>query len=287
MNKTTLLLLMGMMLVLMTGVACVEESNALLVAQNQLRTSGNCAPQASLDSASLSRGTMDVMLSNRYVMFPVLLNTLEPSREVRLGTNTAGGGDVSDVLTEANIVSLSGATVSFVAPALSFPLPQEVFIPTSGAVFPGGVSATALEIISPNLGNIMRTGATEFLDENGFRRGGTVTVLVSIRFKGTTNTGVEVESNSFDFPLDICAGCLLYYAPGTIFDNDNGGLTCDQRFDPDFLGENDGTVNLNNNNNDLTLPCLVGQDEAVDCRICRTLPLADIASDPSAICDPP
>jgi hypothetical protein len=180
------------------------------------------------------------------------------------------------IQTEGNIISLKGATVSFTTPPLSFPLPQNIFIPTSGSVFPAGSASTGLEVISVDVGNIIRQ-APEFFTGAEFMRGSVVTVLVTVKFKGVTSSGTEVESNEFDFPLDICAGCLLFYAPNTIFEDDDGSPTCE------YLGEaltEDSVVVPP----EISIPCLIGQDVAVDCRLCRTV-VGD-AEDADAVCDP-
>lgn len=269
--------------------ACVEETGTFLVLGTQALSSGQCELNPEAEELR-TRGTMDIMLTNRYVMFPLILNSMKPSSEVIIqsgagggagGGAAAGGGmggnGLEPVQTEGNIISLKGATVSFTAPQVSFPLPQNIFIPTSGSVFPSDNAVTALEVISVEVGNIIRD-SVEFVSNGEFRRGSVVTVLVSVKFKGVTSSGTEVESNEFDFPLDICAGCLLFYAPNTISEDDDGSATCEYK--PVQATEGEETVTPPS----ISIPCLIGQDEYVDCRLCRTL-AGNAQAD--AICDPP
>jgi hypothetical protein len=302
--------LAGLISCLMVGASCVEETGQLLVLRNDLRSTGQCNPTPTQEGAGLSRGTLDIMLSNRYVMFPVVLNTMKPSSNVTVGVagggagggaggaGGAGGGTggIANVQTEGNIVNLESATVSIIAPeTIQFPVPQGVEIPTSGAVFPEDVISTGLEVISPVLGDAIRA-SSDFYTGTAFKRGTVITVLVEVKFKGTSSSGTEVESNEFTFPLDICAGCLLTYAPDTVVpavadgNGDDDRLTCDPidraAYEDARNEEGEGTGAIDDvTTNIIMQPCFVGQDEAVDCRLCRTLAVA--SSDPDAICDPP
>jgi hypothetical protein len=291
--------LAGLISCLMVGASCVEETGQLLVLRNDLRSTGQCNPTPTQEGAGLSRGTLDIMLSNRYVMFPVVLNTMKPSSSVTVGSagGAAGGGGaggIANVQTEGNIVNLESATVSIIAPStIQFPVPQGVEIPTSGAVFPEDVISTGLEVISPVLGDAIRA-SSDFYTGTAFKRGTVITVLVEVKFKGSSSSGTEVESNEFTFPLDICAGCLLTYAPDTVVpavaDGDDDRLTCDPidraAYEDARNEEGEGTGAVDDVTTAIIMqPCFVGQDEAVDCRLCRTLAVA--SSDPDAICDPP
>ncbi len=267
--------------VLAMGTGCVEEAGGLFVIHNQT-LSDACEVEASRDGPALSRGVLDIALNNRYFMFPTIENQLKSSDDVKIAGSAGGGqGDPSDFRTEGNIVSLRGAEVSFQTPAnISFAgqLPQGLFIPVSGSVPPQGIASTGLEVINVNIGNVIRN-STEFRNGTGefdYTPGALVNVLVTVKFRGITASGTEVESNEFTYPLDICARCLLTYSPGTLFpDSDGDGLTCDVRQAPEDLEVGAATVEP---------PCILGQDAAVDCTFCRTLRPDDAEAD--ALCDP-
>lgn len=270
--------LVPMLAVAMMGSACVEDIGSMLVVKNSV-LGGACELNAELEGNFRSRGTLDVMLTNRYFLFPTVQNQLRPSSDVKIKAQAGGvTGDFRDVLNEGNAITLEGATVSFTTPPnVSFALPQNVFIPTSGTVFPQGLTTTQLEVLSVDIGNIVRR-APEFFDaaNETFRKGAVVTVLVTIKFQGRTTSGTEIESNEFTYPMDLCAGCLLVYSPGTLFIDDDNSLTCDTS-----KATGDDNQNIDSA---VETPCLIGQDDVVDCRLCRTLAADDLTAD--ALCDP-
>jgi hypothetical protein len=263
--------------------ACVEDDQfvgSMLVVHNS-RLSDACELEAAVEGDFLARGSVDIMLTNRYFLNPTIQNQLLSSKDVKIVSAAGGGamGDFRDGLVEGNNIVLEGATVSFTTPAnVSFALPQNVFIPVSGTVPPQGVTTTALEVLNVDVGNIVRR-APEFFDaaNETFRKTAVVTVLVSVIFKGHTTAGTEVFSNEFTFPVDMCAGCLLVHPPGTLFTDDDNSLTCDTA--AAVLGDGEVVDTA-----DVATPCLLGQDDTVDCRLCRTLAPDDVTAD--ELCDP-
>ncbi len=273
----------GIMVVLLftafAGAACVEDVGSMLVVHNA-SLNDTCELDAEVGGNFLPKGTLDIMLTNKYVMFPTIQSQLQSSKNVKIEAAAGGGtGDFRDTLNEGNAITLSGATVSFTTPPnVTFALPQNVFIPVSGTIFPGSATTTALEVLSVDIGNVVRR-APEFFDANeeAFKRRSVVTVLVTVKFDGTTTSGTDVSSNEFTFPMDICAGCLLIHPPGTLFIDDDNSLTCDVSKAPAEEGVGGATL-------DFDTPCILGQDTAVDCRLCRTLAPDELAAD--ALCDP-
>jgi hypothetical protein len=270
----------AMLLVLMLGSACVAEEEVVgsMFVVHNARLSDACELQAQVDGDFLARGTVDVMLTNRYLLNPTIQNQLNSSADVKIESAGAGAGDIRDFNLEGNNIVLQGATVSFTTPAnVSFVLPQNVFIPVSGTITPGGVTTTSLEVLSVEVGNIVRR-ATEFFDQNTetFRKAAVVTVLVTVKFAGKTSSGTEVTSNEFTFPVDMCAGCLLIHPPGTLFPDDDDSLTCDSNAAI--------AAGLEVPQDDVATPCTLGQDDVVDCRLCRTLAPDDLTAD--ELCDP-
>ena len=189
-------------------------------------------------------------------------NQLSSSDEVEI---TPGSKDaLNNATLEGNDIIIEGAEVSFEAPANSgLVLPQNLFIPTAGTIFAGGIQTTGLEIISVALGSQLRQSPIFST------RGAVVTVLATIKFEGKTVAGRDVESPEFVYPIDICAGCLLEF-PAEALSNDGGGQTCN----PTLLAEEPEFDDV----------CFVGQDTAVPCTFCWRL-VGD-AEAASSLCDP-
>ena len=77
-----------------------------------------------------------------------------------------------------------------------------------------------------------------------------VTLLTKTTLTGITLDGSTVTSGAFDYPVDMCKGCLLFFPIEA------------------KLGE--GNPNCRNEDNPpQERPCRLGQDDPVDCRICR------------------
>jgi len=77
-----------------------------------------------------------------------------------------------------------------------------------------------------------------------------VTTKVSVVGETSTRT---VESLPLTFPIQICAGCLIDY-PASADDTAQPAYQCARVADSEVVA-----------------PCLLGQDEMVDCRLCATV----------------
>ncbi len=166
-------------------------------------------------------------------------------------------------------IILESARLDFVTPAeASFLMPTGLLLPMQGAVRSGQATTIPLNIVPAELGNILLE-APEFVE-----RGASITVVARLEVQGSTVTGQAQSSGEFTFPLEICAGCLVGYVPGSIEANEDGSQTCG----PVEGLEGDAT------SVPLLETCEVGQDFPVDCRICRTLhsdpEMADVVCDP-------
>ena len=258
-----------------SAAGCAVEESSMLVVGNEL-VAGSCELSPSLDGPFLTRGTLDLAIRNQYIMFPTIQNQLGTSDMVKITpAGGAGGGGgagmgsgLDDVLIEGNTIILEQAEVNFDLPngVMIAGLPSSIDIPTSGTVFPQGLVSTGLEIISPDIGRILEGQVNT--------RGAIFTLLVKIKFTGVTASGSEVISTELTYPLDICFGCLIGYTPGTLFTDDDNSLTCDP-----LAGEASAEID------NAEPPCLIGQDQVVDCRLCRVVQRSQ--EDADMVCDPP
>ncbi|MBN2194048.1 MAG: hypothetical protein JW751_14630 [Polyangiaceae bacterium] len=73
------------------------------------------------------------------------------------------------------------------------------------------------------------------------------TVLANVRVYGRTLGGREVESGELAFPIVVCTRCLVSFPPEAL--------------------DGDGECTVPSSD-ETELPCLLGQDQAVDCRAC-------------------
>lgn len=80
-----------------------------------------------------------------------------------------------------------------------------------------------------------------------------MTVTVKVHVFGETLGGRSIESTDLTYPISTCNGCLVSF-PSNAYDPANPGAGCTG--DP-------GSA---------TLPCFTGQDQPIDCRLCRQNP---------------
>jgi len=242
--------------------ACAEDTPEIYILQNA-STDDDCEPSTAAD-VFVSRGTLDLFVTNQYVMFPLARNSMVPSEDVSFGAaGGAAGGGLEGNEWEANTVTLRRARVEFDAPAaLGVPLPSDFEIPISGSINPADEAAVGLQVVTPSIGNAL--AASPLLQASS----SSVTMLVRIKFFGVTGAGREVDSNEFVFPIELCFGCLLDVPPEAI--------------DPAFPTPNCRVFDEFDSNT-VTDQCFIGQDQPVDCRLICPL-VSD--EDPTGICQP-
>lgn len=88
---------------------------------------------------------------------------------------------------------------------------------------------------------------------------GTIVSLVTYtRIFGHTLGGQYVETGEFQFPVDLCSGCLIRFAP--------------QDIDPNYPVQPNCQAAKTGAASTLPVPCFRGQDIAVDCSQCQDIP---------------
>src|SRR5262249_49152118 len=85
--------------------------------------------------------------------------------------------------------------------------------------------------------------------------GGTARLVTYTKFFGNTTGGKSIESDEFEFPVDVCKGCLISFSATDI--NPNFGA-------PNCLGASGGGSSL-------PTPCFPGQDFLIDCAACQQI----------------
>jgi hypothetical protein len=132
---------------------------------------------------------------------------------------------------------------------------------TAASVFPATgttpsfVPATVPIIDQDALTTIKNTGT-------GIGVGSLVRVETFVKFFGKSTGGTAVESNEFQFPVDICAGCLIAFPVA-----EDDGTDAVQPNCKNATAAASGTSSI-------PTPCRIGQDAPVDCAVCKSANLA-------------
>jgi len=223
---------------------------------------------------AIAVGTLDLLQSNRYLLFPELKNGLSP-------VETVTGGSPKSLQLESHNITITGAWVSYRMDGLlgnyqletdadnngipdilevdsdedgkpdlkesDLRLPSKAFVPTSGLLEAGGTVSVALEAVPPWVGNLLDMDRAFDKAYSGGM------LLATVVIQGYMADGTEVRSSEYHFPIRVCRGCLVLY--------DAPPASC-----------------CNHSTAPTSVPCFPGQDEASSCSVaCAVLEGTDRA----------
>jgi hypothetical protein len=234
--------------------ACAKNDESIYIAgvlaPSQTRQNGGCTYTNDPTQPRLFDSVLDVGIRDDYLAVLIIANDMIPR------------GDPNAPRAESNRIHINGAVIRVTAPGGGDLVPSYTTF-SSGDVLDTqnngnpGFQSVGVPIIDGNTANAFRTPGA--IDPNfAVATADHVTqkeVLVIIRVFGKTLGGLDVESGEFQHVLKVCNGCLVNYAAG------NDPVQMPQ---PNCLKPVDPTQTSST-----TLPCFVGQDEPVDCRLCN------------------
>jgi hypothetical protein len=191
-----------------------------------------CTYTADPTAATISRGLVDGALTDAYAPEMLLGSTLIPQ------------GNATQPDSETARIEVQGAQVRVVDPVDNSEWMNNTVL-TSGIIEPASGTAPSYTAISATL--MDAKAVAHFTPPVGQA---TKLAVVYVSFYGQTLGGQSVESNQFQFPVDVCAGCLVYFPPGAKAQNYCSGAVAST-----------GTAHA----------CVTGQDQSVDCQVCYPL----------------
>jgi hypothetical protein len=225
---------------------CVHDDSSFFV-QNvifpQPQGAGTeCTFTANPSQLFLSRGTLDTAFRSEY------------DAEFLVANQLVTESNPNQVQTETSNINIQGAIVRD-TDAAGNQLDSFTSL-TSGTVYAAvggtpGYAVSSATVISQKA-----------IQGAGNLAGGVKTLVGYVKFYGHTLGGDYIESNVFEFPVDICNGCLVQFSASDI--------------DPCYAAPNclnaaNGMATQATN----TIPCVIGQDTAVDCSQCLSSPLCN------------
>jgi hypothetical protein len=249
--------------------ACVHNDSTIFIqdvlAPQQVSNGQACVYTSATTQAVISSGRLDIDFSYEYQ--PWFL----------VGNQMVAEANSAQLVTETSTVTLQGAVVR-ITDAQGNQLTTFTRL-AAGTVYPavGGVpgyapiSVTTIDIgtTSALCGGISATNqcagtgtAAKILNAHG-----SVRLVTYTRFFGNTLGGKYVESDEFEFPVDVCKGCLISFTPQDIRTAPlcNG---CPLPPIPNCLGNGA----LGTSSAQQSLPCAPGQDLPIDCLQCQAVP---------------
>ena len=207
--------------------ACTHDDSSMFVLdvlQPQLVSPGaTCLFTSDPTQPFISSGVLDLGLTGEY------------NAEYLVGNQLIQQGNTDQLRTETSIINVEGAIVRITDA-------QGTQIKTYTRLAGGTIqpSTRTTPSYSPfNVTTVDNQTATSIKPATG----GTVRLITYARFFGHTLGGQYVESNEFEFPVDVCYGCLVRLSQMDISGTSTASTT-------------------------LPLPCFPGQDETIDCSQC-------------------
>ena len=186
---------------------------------------GTCFYSPDPSQPTLSSGTLDVMFATKYAPAILVGNTAD--------ANGVGGARAAITGFDVTVTDALGATIgSFHADAAGF-----LDGASGGTPYYGEVSATLLDAATVAVARMRVADA------------GTTRVVAHIVLTGKSAVGNPVKSVPFDFPIDLCDGCLV-------------------TFPPDVGPTHSGCGMPARPSSAIAQSCVIGQDQPIDCRLC-------------------
>jgi len=218
--------------------ACADNESSIFIRQVLVPSGSDCTYSADPGGAALALGVMDLAFTREYWAGLLVGNQLVArGASDQLRTETARfraeGAEVEIETTSGDLVQ-------------SFTVPVSGFADPSGGTEPGWGVVHAV-LIDGTTGQSLAAGFAE-----GERSPVVGRVVVVVKVFGRTLGGREVESGEFRFPISVCYGCLVSFPPDAT--------------DPDLPTPNCANVGTGSSGE---VPCYVGQDEPIDCRVCQ------------------
>ncbi len=236
---------------LLLTAGCVENNQTIFIRGN-IKPDSQCEIRANAEGPFLMSGTLDLVTGGSYQLFPMVQNSM-PSSLV------AGGYGVGEGRLESHNVFLKEAKLTYtydgniaVRSVTSRTVPIYAFVTQSE-----GLAVVQVEAVDSSLAAAMAQRLPERDVDNPMPSGD---LLVDVQMTGETSDGTEVTTNVLSYRIRVCKGCLLEFPPEADVQSEaSPALDCN-----DLSAEPDET------------PCFAGQDEPVDCRLCkRSKPLSE------------
>jgi len=208
------------------GPGCADNRSSVFTVGALFVPQDSCEWSDDATSAFRPAGRLDVAISNEY-WTPILIGNqlVKRGNSATLRTETSR---VSFYEAEVNLTNSAGdpiANGNFVVPVSGMAEPASGTEPGYGSVAVTLIDATSAKSI---------TAGQE--------------IIANVVIRGETLGNVDVETDSWAFPITVCNGCLVYFdADGD--DPARPGVDCDVRSDAPFY-------------------CRMGMDDLVDCRAC-------------------
>jgi hypothetical protein len=231
--------------------ACAHDDSTIFVqsvlAPQFVAPGTGCSYTSDPTQPFIASGTFDTALQPGYSATFLVANQLVPR-----GDPTAPATETSYVNIQGAIVQVNNSDGTLAANG-NMPNPftrlASVVIQPSQGTTPGFAPISVSDLIPPSMVASLGGLAIGVVDR----------LVVFVKFYGETLGDQYVESDNFEFPVDVCSGCLVGFSPADV----NPCYTA-----PNCYGNGSST------STSVTIPCSM-EDFPVDCSACKGSPACD------------
>lgn len=241
----------GLLVASLLAASCADNDSSLylqgVLAPPQSQ-GGVCAYTADSNQAMRSSGVLDVGLLTTYSPTFLLGNQLRAAQSTEQAKSETNRIVVSGV-----VVRLTDAGGTEIA---NFTSLGSAFVDPASGDRPG-FATMSVTIIDDATGR----GLASSVGRSDIRK-----VIAYVKAFGRTLGGKDIESNELQYPIDVCNGCLPFFPADSV-----DQIKAAQENKPNCDAVEASTV---------ATPCVVGQDQPVDCRLCHGKPVCDPSTVP-------
>jgi len=225
---------------------CVDNTETLFIAGVQLAQPPQCLYKSDPTQPFLLLGTLDVLLRHGY------------QAGLLVGNQFTARGAKQNLRAESTRITLRGAEVTLTdstgaqlscasnANCGSFTVYGTGFVDVSRSEDPGWGIFYA-ELIPQGVG--------QSIQANMGQKVKSTTVIASVKVFGESLGGEELTSSTLTFPIQVCQGCLINFPLDALT--------------PDPTDPTAPAICVTSTSSTPgQIPCQVGQDDLVDCRLC-------------------
>jgi hypothetical protein len=237
--------------------ACVHNDSSVFIqdvlAPQQVSNGQGCSYTSATSQAVMSSGILDVLFRDHY----------DPTYLV--GNQLVAEANSAQLMTETSTFNVQGAVVRLTDSAGNSVGTGSFTRLAAGTIYPASGSSpsyapiTVTSVIDAQSVADLQNPAKNATAAMTIAGGGLARVVTYVRFFGKTLGGRYVESNEFEFPVDVCSGCLIQFTP--------------QDINPCYKAPNCiGNAAAGTSSAQQSVPCVFGQDLAIDCLQCQAYP---------------
>lgn len=173
--------------------ACSDDNPGLIVVGN-VQGDAMCLFRPG-GGALVARGTYDVAFPHGYYIAPLFNSWLVGRAAIRPTPPAVETSGVQIEGAEVELTAQDGSALPIATTAYS--VSASAYVPPALGILPGAGTAL-VEIIPASVG----------VELAGALGSGTTTVVARVTFFGRTTGGVVIDANPWNWPIDVCTGCL-------------------------------------------------------------------------------